>query len=93
MDGGDQNRFTMKNKTLLALAVALGATFATVARADPPAAAAAARAAAAAASSPSAQLTRALSTPMKPAAVPRLELKLPSAPAVICACVRLGERA
>lgn len=82
----------MKNKTLLSLAFALAATFVSVAQADPSHAPRPAAAASAPSSAGPARIAAPAMT-LRPAAVPQLELKLPSTPGVICACVRAAGRA
>lgn len=81
----------MNKKTLLCLAVAVAATFASLAHAQPVQDAQSARPAAAAASAPSKRTVRAPAP--KPVAIPRLDLKVPATPDVMCACVRAAGRA
>lgn len=88
---GEQNRVTMNKKTLLCLAVAAAATFASFAQAQPVPDAPAARPAAAAASAASNRTVRAPAA--RPAPIPRLDLKIPATPEVMCACVRASGRA
>ena len=81
----------MNKKTLLSLAVAVAATFVSPAQAQPVPDLPVAKPAATAASAAS---SRAVRTPApKPVAIPRLDLKIPAAPEVMCACVRTGGRA
>lgn len=78
----------MNKKTLLSLVVAVAATFASLAQAQPMPDAPAARPAASAASNRTVRAPTA-----KPAPIPRLDLKIPATPEVMCACVRASGRA